>query len=95
MDNSESRMNPRFLAESEKGMLRRSRVIESGREMAAGFDEEKGEKKRASVLSSVSLSLFSVIHALMSSAHARSSLVRLSISLRGADFWSCVSSPKS
>ena len=45
MDNSESRMNPRFLAESEKGMLRRSRVIESGREMAAGFDEEKGENK--------------------------------------------------
>ena len=31
----------------------------------------------------------------MSSVHARSSLVRLSISLRGPDFWSCVSSAKS
>ena len=40
MDNSESRMNPRFLAESEK-----PRVIESGREMAAGFDEENKEKR--------------------------------------------------
>ena len=47
--------------------------------MAAGFDEEKKEKRRASVLSSLSLSEFSVIHALMSSVHAQSSLVRLSI----------------
>ena len=39
------------------------------------------EKRRASVLSSLSLSWFSVIHALMSSVHAQSSLVRLSISL--------------
>ena len=31
----------------------------------------------------------------MSSVHARSFLVRLSISMRGADFWSCVSSAKS
>ena len=93
-DNSESRMNPRFLAESEKGMLWQPREIESGREMAAGFDEEKKERK-ASVLSSLSLSWFSVIHVLMSSVHAQSSLVRLSISLRGADFWSCVSSAKS
>ena len=93
MDNSESRMNPRFLAESEKGMLWQPRVIESGREMAAGFDKEK-EKRRASVLSSLSLSWISVIHALMSSVHAQSSLVRLSISLRGADFWSCVLSAK-
>ena len=30
----------------------------------------------------------------MSSVHARSSLVRLSISLRGADFWRCVSPAK-
>ena len=50
MDNSESRMNPRFLAESEK-----PRVIESGREMAAGFDEENKEKRRASVLSLLTL----------------------------------------
>ena len=94
MDNSESRTNPRFLAESEKGMLWQPRVIESGREMAASFDEEK-EKRRASVLSSLSLSWFSVIHVLMSSVQAQSSLVRLSISLGGADFWSCVSSAKS
>ena len=31
----------------------------------------------------------------MSSVHALSSLVRLVTSLRGADFWSCVSSAKS
>ena len=31
MDRFESRMNPRFLAESEKGMLREPRVTESGR----------------------------------------------------------------
>ena len=47
MDNSESRMNPRFLAESKKGMLRQPRVIESGREMTAGFDKEKKEKKES------------------------------------------------
>ena len=95
MDNSESRMNPRFLKESEKGMLGQPRVIESGREMAAGFDKEKKEKRRAFVLSSLSLSRFSVIHAFMSSVHARSFLVRLSISLREVDFWSCVSLAKS
>ena len=33
MDSFESRMNPRFLAESEKGMLWEPRVIKSGREM--------------------------------------------------------------
>ena len=95
MDNSESRMNQRFLAESEKGMLWQPRVIESKREMAAGFEEEKKEKRRAFVLSSLNLRWFSVIHDLMSSVHAQSSLVRLSVSLRGADFWSCVSSVKS
>ena len=76
-------------------MLWQPRVIESGREMAAGFDEEKKEKRRASVLSSLSWSWFPVIYALILSVHARSSLMRLSISLRGADFWSCVSSAKS
>ena len=88
-------MNPRFLTESEKGMLWQRGVMESGRETVQGFDEEKKEKRKAFVLSSLSLSWFSVIHALMSSVHAQSSLVRLSISLRGADFWSCVSSAKS
>ena len=94
-DNAESRMNPMFLTESEKGMLWQPRVIESGREMAAGFDEEKKEKRRASVLSSLSWSWFPVIYALILSVHARSSLMRLSISLRGAGFWSCVSLAKS
>ena len=37
MDSFESRINPRFLAESEKGMLWEPRVIESGRETVEGF----------------------------------------------------------
>ena len=95
MDSFESRMNPRFLAESEKGTLWEPRVIESGRGTVEEFkDDEKG-KRRASVLSSFSLSWFSVIHVFMLSVHALSSLVRLVTSLRGADFWSCVSSAKS
>ena len=66
MDSFESRMNPRFLAESEKGMLWEPRVTESGRGTVEGFKEdEKG--KRRSVLSSFSLSWFSVIHVFMSS----------------------------
>ena len=87
-------MNPRFLAESEKGMLWEPRVIESGRGTVEGFKEDEKGKKRASVLSSFSLSWFSVIHVFMLSVHALSSLVRLVTSLRGADFWSCVSSTK-
>ena len=90
MDSFESRMNPSFLAESEKGMLWEPRVIESGRGTVEGFKEDKKGKWRASVLSSFSLSWFSVIHVFMSSVHAFSSLVRLVTSLRGADFWSCV-----
>ena len=34
-------MNPRFLAESEKGILREPRVTESGRETGEGFKEDK------------------------------------------------------
>ena len=94
MDSFESRMNPRFLAESVKGMLWEPRVIESGRGMVEGFKEDEKGKRRASVLSSFSLNWFSVIHVFMSSVHALSSLVRLFTSLRGADFWSCVSSAK-
>ena len=92
MDSFESRMNPSFLAESEKRMLWEPRVIESGRETVEGFKEE--EKRRASVLSSFSLSRFFVIHVFMSSVHALCSLVSLVTSLSGADFWSCVSSAK-
>ena len=97
MDNFESRINPRFLAESEKGMLWEPRVIESGREMVEVFKKMKKEREdwRASVLSSFSLSWFLVIRVFMSSVHALSSLVRLVTSLREADFWSCVSSAKS
>ena len=78
-------------------MLWEPRVIESGRGMVEleGFKEDEKEKRRASVLSSFSLSWFSVIHVFMSSVRALSSLVRLVTSLRGADFWSCVSSAKS
>ena len=78
MDNfDQSRMNPRFLAESEKGILWEPRIIESGREMVEGFKEDEKRKRRASVLSSFSLSWFFVIHVFMSSVHALSSLVRL------------------
>ena len=52
MDSFEPRMNPRFLAESEKGMLREPRVIESGRETVDGSKEDEKGKRRASVLSS-------------------------------------------
>ena len=95
IDSFESRMNPRFLAESEKGMLWEPRVIEPGRETVEDFKEDEKVKRRASVSSSFSLSWFSVIHDFMSSVHALSSLVRLVTSLREADFWSCVSSAKS
>ena len=95
MDKFESRMNPRFLAESKEGMLWEPRVIESGRETVEGLKEDENGKRRASVLSSLGLSWFSVIHVFMSSVHASSSLVRLVTSLRGANFWSCVSSAKS
>ena len=76
-------------------MLWEPRVIESGRGPVEGFKEDEKGKRRASVLSSFSLSWFSVIHVFMLSVHALSSLVRLVTSLRGADFWSCVSSAKS
>ena len=95
MDRFESRMTPRFLAESERGMLWEPRVTELGREVVEGLKEEENGKRRASVLTSLSLSWFSVIHVFMSSVHALSSLVMLVTSLRGADFWSCVSSANS
>ena len=43
-------MNLSFLAESKKGMLWQPRVVESGREGAAGFGEKENEKRKASVL---------------------------------------------
>ena len=45
MDSFESRMNPRFLVESEKGMLREPRVTESGRETVEGFKEDEMERE--------------------------------------------------
>ena len=65
MDRFELRMTPRFLAESEKGMLWEPRVIESGRETLEGLKADENGKRRASVLSSLSLSWFSVIHVFM------------------------------
>ena len=62
MDSFESRMNPWFLAESENGMLWEPRVIESWRGTAEGFIKDERGKRKASVLSSFSLSWFSVIH---------------------------------
>ena len=52
MDSFESRMNPRFLVESEKWMLREPRVTESGRETVEGFKEDEKGRRRASVSSS-------------------------------------------
>ena len=95
MERFESRMTPRFLAESEKGMLWEPRVIKSGMETVEGFKENEKGKKRASVLLLLSLGWFLIIHIFMLSVHALSSLVRLVTSLRGADFWSWVSSAKS
>ena len=94
-DSFEARTNSRLLVESEKGMLWKPRAIESGRGTVEGFKEDEKGKRRAYDLSSFSLTWFSVIHVFMSSGHALSSLVRLVTSLRGADFWSCVSSVKS
>ena len=54
MDRFESRMTPEFLAESEMGMLLELRVIE--REKVEDFKEGEKGKRRASVLSSFSLS---------------------------------------
>ena len=45
MDSFESRMNPRLLAESEKGMLWEPRVIESGRERVEGFKEDEKRER--------------------------------------------------
>ena len=93
MDRFESRMSPRFLAESEKGILWEPRVIESGRETVEGFKEDKTEREELfchhQVWADFRSSMF------LSSVHASSCLVRLVTSLRGKDFWSCVSSAKS
>ena len=97
MDSFESRMSPRFLAESEKGMLWEPTVIEAGRETVEGLKEdEKGKKSFCFVVVQFDLIFrHPSLHVFMSSVHALSSLVRLVTSLRGADFWSCVSSAKS
>ena len=47
MDSFESRTNPRFLAESEKGMLREPKIIESGRETVGGFKEDEKRKEKS------------------------------------------------
>ena len=45
MDRFESRMNPRFLAELEMGMLGEPRVIESGKKTVEGFKETNRKDK--------------------------------------------------
>ena len=70
------------------------RLTESGTEMVEGFKGDEKEKKGASVLSSLSLCRFSVIHVFVSSLHAFSISVRLVTSLRGSNFWCCASSTK-
>ena len=52
MDRFESRMTPRFLAESEKGDVVRAK----SNRVREGLMEDKNGKRRASVLSSFSLS---------------------------------------
>ena len=92
MDSFESRTNPWFLAESEKGMLREPKIIESGRETVEGFKEDEKRKELLfcrSVWADFPSSMFSCRLCM------HSSLARLVISPRGADFWSCVSSAKS
>ena len=55
VDSFQSRMNPRFLAESENRVLREPRVIESRRETVEGFKEEEKGKRTASVLLSLAV----------------------------------------
>ena len=45
MDSFESRTNPRFLAESQKGMLREPKITESGRETVEGFKKDEKRKE--------------------------------------------------
>ena len=78
-----------------EGDVVRAKCKEWGRKTVEVLKEDEKGKRRASVLSSFSLSWFFVIHVFMSSVHALSSLVRLFTSLRGVDFWSCVSPSKS
>ena len=59
------------------------------------FHERRKGKEKSFCFVVVESELNSVIHIFLSSVHALSSLVRLVTSLRGADFWSCVSSAKS
>ena len=98
MDSFESRMNPRFLAESKKAMLWELRVIESGRETVEGFKEDQKGKRRPK--GKEKSFYFIVIQFELIFGHpcfyavcvpALSSLVRLVTSLREADFWRCVS----
>ena len=65
------------------------------REGNAGRFQGRQKGKENSFCFVVKFGLIFAIHVFMSSVHAQSSLVRLVTSLRGADFWSCVSSTKS
>ena len=95
MNSFESRMN-RFLADlpalGNVSLLWEPRVIESGRETVEGFKEDEKWKRRA-VLSSFSLTWFSVIPACFYVV-CMHWVLWLGCSLRGADFWSCLSSAR-
>ena len=82
-------MNPRFLAESAKGMLQEPKIIESGRETVEGFKtDEKREREEL-------LFCCRSVQADFPSSMFLCRLARMVTSLRGADFWSCASSAKS
>ena len=65
----QSNVTPRFLTESDQGTDAQPTVIKSGKEKERDLDFQPEDTIIASVLSSFSLGLFSVIQDLMSSTH--------------------------
>ena len=65
----QSSATPRFLTESDKGTYAQPTVIKSGKEQGRDLDFQPEHTIIASVLSSFSLSLFNVIHDLISSLY--------------------------
>ena len=80
----ESRINPRFLILSENRISCVPTMIDDGKQRHE--DREGVEKRRASVLSSLSLSWLLHSHAFMSSVHDCRSCVKLCTSFGGAEF---------
>ena len=88
----ESRVTPRFFADWENWTVVSPTTRESGKETDVDILGE--EIIRASVLSSLSLSLLNVIHDLTSRMHSCTDKIRLSSWEGSADFCSWVSSAK-